>query len=86
MRLGRKQWQHQNHHGITYQLWKKNVTLRAGKQVMIYFFRLYGATAPDGKAKRVYKFPEGYTLRENPRNGFLTLVRNYTPDEGEEED
>ena len=61
---------HTNSKGVTYYLHSKEVTLRGGKQQRIYFFAK--EERPDDA---VADLPEGYTVVENPRNGFLTLKK-----------
>ena len=61
---------HTNSKGVTYHLHSKMVTLRGGKQQRIYYF------AKDVRPNEaVNDLPEGYTVVENPRNGFLTLKK-----------
>lgn len=62
-------YSHTNSKGVTYYLHKKDVTLRGGKQQTIYYF------AKDERPEAIDELPEGYTVVENPRNGFLTLKR-----------
>lgn len=83
-----KPYGHQNHHGVTYYLYSKNVTLRGGKLVRIYFFNKDPkyVSQHGGSARPEPRVPDGYTLQENPRNGFLTVHRNYNPDPGEQDD
>jgi hypothetical protein len=64
---------HTNSKGVTYYLHSKMVTLRGGKQQRIYFFAK--EERPDDA---VSDLPEGYTVVENPRNGFLTLKKAVT--------
>lgn len=55
-----------NSRGILYHLNSKQVTLRGGrKQVIYYFTKDVRATA--------CAMPEGKTVKENPRNGFLVI-------------
>lgn len=61
---------HTNSKGVTYYLHSKLVTLRGGKQQTIYFFAK--DERPDDAVEAL---PEGYTVQENPRNGFLTLKK-----------
>jgi hypothetical protein len=61
---------HTNSKGVTYYLHSKMVTLRGGKQQRIYFFAK--EERPDDA---VADLPAGYTVVENPRNGFLTLKK-----------
>ena len=61
---------HTNSKGVTYHLHSKMVTLRGGKQQRIYYF------AKDVRPNEaVNDLPDGYTVVENPRNGFLTLKK-----------
>lgn len=61
---------HTNSKGVKYFLHSKLVTLRGGKEQRIYYF------AKDVRsADAVDELPEGYTVIENPRNGFLTLKK-----------
>jgi hypothetical protein len=61
---------HTNSKGVTYFLHSKSVTLRGGKAQTIYFFAK--DERPDDALEAL---PEGYTVQENPRNGFLTLKK-----------
>lgn len=61
-------YQHTNSRGVTYYLNEKTVTLRGGKQQKIYYFSK--DERPEGT-----DLPEGYEVKENPRNGFLTVKR-----------
>ena len=56
-------YKHTNSKGITYYLHKTDVTLRGGKTQTIYFF----AVPCD--------LPEDRVVKENPRNGFLTISK-----------
>jgi YHS domain-containing protein len=62
-------YKHTNSKGVTYYLNSKDVTLRGGKQQTIYYF------SKDERPETVNELPAGYTVNENPRNGFLTLKR-----------
>jgi len=62
-------YQHTNSKGVTYHLNSKNVTLRGGKQQMIYYF------SKDDRPEAT-ELPAGFSVNENPRNGFLTIKRN----------
>lgn len=63
-------YSHTNSKGVTYYLHSKMVTLRGGKEQRIYFF------AKDVRPEfAVDELPEGYTVQENDRNGFLTLKK-----------
>ena len=64
-------YNHTNSKGIKYYLHKTEVTLRGGKPQTIYFF-----AKVEKNAKGVpTDLPEGYTVKENPRNGFLTVSK-----------
>lgn len=62
-------YSHTNSKGVTYYLNTKMVTLRGGKEQRIYYFSK--DERPQG-----CDLPDGYTVNENPRNGFLTVKRN----------
>ena len=62
---------HQNSKGVTYYLHKKDVTLRGGKNQTIYFF----TKSEQGAKGEPTDLPAGYTVTENPRNGFLTIKK-----------
>lgn len=62
-------YSHTNSKGVTYYLHAKEVTLRGGKRQTIYYF------AKDTRPEAIDALPAGYTVVENPRNGFLTLKR-----------
>lgn len=64
---------HTNTKGVTYYLHSKLVTLRGGKEQRIYFF-----AKDERPADAVPELPAGYTVQENPRNGFLTLKKVQT--------
>jgi hypothetical protein len=57
-----------NSKGVTYHLNSKEVTLRGGKLQRIYYFSK--DVRPEG-----VDLPEGWSIQENPRNGFLTVKR-----------
>ncbi len=61
---------HTNSKGTTYYLHSRKVTLRGGKEQKIYFFAK--DERPDDA---VTELPEGFTVQENERNGFLTLKK-----------
>lgn len=61
-------YKHTNSKGVTYYLNSKNVTLRGGKQQTIYYF------SKDERPEAT-DLPDGFTVNENPRNGFLTVKR-----------
>ncbi len=62
-------YKHTNSKGVTYYLNSKEVTLRGGKTQRIYYF------SKDQRPETVDALPEGFTVKENPRNGFLTVKR-----------
>lgn len=59
-------YKHTNSKGVTYYLNSKKVTLRGGKEQSIYYFSK--EERPEG-----VDLPEGKEVKENPRNGFLTV-------------
>lgn len=63
------QFSHANSRGVTYYLNTKSVTLRGGRVQQIYYF-----TKDAGRPEACDK-PEGYEVKENANNGFLTLKR-----------
>ncbi|MGH7241049.1 MAG: hypothetical protein ACREGB_02005 [Candidatus Saccharimonadales bacterium] len=62
-------YSHVNSKGVTYYLNSKNVVLRGGKEQRIFYFSK--DQRPEGT-----DLPAGYNVKENPRNGFLTVSRN----------
>lgn len=82
---GRRQFTYQNHKGELWYLFSKNVYLRGGKPVRIYFFNK-NPNANVGTGRKEYAMPAGYTIRENPRNGVPTLTRNYERGDDEQSD
>lgn len=61
-------YQHTNAKGVTYHLNSKEVILRGGlHQVIFYFSKDIRNTA--------CSLPNGYEVKENPRNGFVTLKK-----------
>lgn len=62
-------YKHTNSRGVTYYLNKKEVTLRGGKKQTIYYFSK--DERPEG-----CDLPDGYVVKENPRNGFLTVSKS----------
>ena len=65
-----KFYSHTNSKGVTYILHSREVALRGGKMHRIYYFR------KDVLHRDVEKeLPKGMYVRENPRNGFLTIAR-----------
>ena len=61
-------YKHTNSKGVTYFLNSKEVTLRGGKVQRIYYFSK--DERPEGT-----DLPAGFSVNENPRNGFLTIKR-----------
>lgn len=68
-----EKFSHTNSKGVTYYLNVKAVTLRGGEKKDIYFFTKY-----KNSNTGVEELPEDMEVRENPRNGFLTVVRKGT--------
>ncbi len=64
-------YEYTNSKGVKYYLHKSEVTLRGGKQQTIYFFT---KTKEGGKGVAC-DLPEDRIVKENPRNGFLTLSK-----------
>jgi hypothetical protein len=62
-------YEHTNSKNVTYYLNSKDVTLRGGKVQRIYYF------SKDARAE-ASDLPEGMSVSENPRNGFLTVRRD----------
>jgi hypothetical protein len=62
-------YKHTNSKGVTYYLNSKDVTLRGGKQQTIYYF------SKDERKDTASDLPDGMSVNENPRNGFLTVKR-----------
>lgn len=62
-------YDHTNSKGVTYYLNSKMVTLRGGKEQRIFYFS-------KDQRPEASDLPEGYNVKENPRNGFLTVSRN----------
>lgn len=62
-------YKHTNSKGVTYYLNSKEVTLRGGKKQRIYYF------SKDDRAETGSDLPDGFSVNENPRNGFLTIKR-----------
>ena len=63
-------YKHTNSKGVTYYLNSKAVTLRGGKVQTIFYF------SKDERPEAVESLPEGMTVTENAKNGFLTVKRN----------
>lgn len=61
-------YKHTNSKGVTYYLNSKDVTLRGGKQQTIYYFS-------KDQRPEASDLPAGYSVNENPRNGFLTIKK-----------
>jgi hypothetical protein len=61
-------YKHTNSKGVTYHLNSKKVTLRGGKDQVIYYF------SKDNRPE-ASDLPDGFVVNENPRNGFLTVKR-----------
>ena len=64
-------YKHTNSKGITYYLHKTDVTLRGGKTQTIYFF----AKVEKNEKGTPCDLPEDRIVKENPRNGFLTISK-----------
>ena len=64
-------YSHTNSKGIKYYLHSTEVTLRGGKQQVIYFF---AKVAKNAKGMPV-DLPEDRIVTENPRNGFLAVSK-----------
>jgi len=69
-------YQHTNSQGATYYLHKTEVTLRGGKPQTIYFFAKV-AKNPKGEPTDL---PDDRMVKENPRNGFLTVSKKPAED------
>ena len=63
-------YDHTNSKGVTYHLNSKEVTLRGGKLQTIYYF------SKDVRPETTADLPDGFSVNENPRNGFLTIKRD----------
>jgi len=63
-------YKHTNSKGVTYFLNSKAVVLRGGKEQTIYYF------SKDERPEAVQDIPTGFSVNENPRNGFLTVKRD----------
>ena len=64
-------YKHTNSKGVTYYLHTSEVVLRGGKAQKIYFF----AKVEKNEKGEPTDLPEGYIVKENPRNGFLTISK-----------
>ena len=62
-------YSHTNSKGVKYYLNSKNVVLRGGKEQRIFYF------SKDDRKDTATDLPDGMSVNENPRNGFLTLKR-----------
>lgn len=60
---------HKNSKGVTYYLNSKKVTLRGGKEQVIYYF------SKDERPESAADLPDGFQVIESERNGFVTLKR-----------
>ena len=63
------EYNHTNSKGVTYHLNSKLVVLRGGKEQRIYYF------SKDERPEAT-DLPDGFSVNENPRNGFLTIKRD----------
>lgn len=61
-------YQQTNSRGVMYYLNAKEVTLKGGHKNTIYFFT-------KDKRNTACDLPSDRTVKENPKNGFLTLKR-----------
>lgn len=64
-------YSHTNSKGVTYYLHKSEVTLRGGKKQTIFFF----AKNEKNEKGEPVDLPEDRIVKENPRNGFLTVSK-----------
>ena len=64
-------YSHTNSKGVTYYLHSTDVTLRGGKSQTIYFF----AKVPKNAKGTPVELPADRVVKENPRNGFLTVSK-----------
>ncbi len=64
-------YKHTNSKGDTYHLHKTEATLRGNKPRTIYFF----AKKERNEKGEPTDLPEGYIVKENPRNGFLVAAK-----------
>ncbi|HSX36435.1 MAG TPA: hypothetical protein VLH84_05900 [Patescibacteria group bacterium] len=62
-------YKHTNSKGVTYYLNSKKVVLRGGKEQTIYYF------SKDERPEAT-DLPEGMSVGENVKNGFLTVKRD----------
>lgn len=64
-------YSHKNSKGVTYYLHNTEVTLRGGKTNTVYFF----AKVEKNAKGKPCDLPSDREVKENPRNGFLTVAR-----------
>lgn len=64
-------YSHTNSKGVTYYLHQSEVTLRGGKKQTIFFF---SKNEVNDKGQPC-DLPEDRVVKENPRNGFLTVSK-----------
>ena len=64
-------YKHTNSKGVTHYLHKTEAVLRGGKKQTIYFF----AKVEKNEKGTPCDLPEDRYVKENPRNGFLTLPK-----------
>ena len=62
-------YSHTNSKGNTYFLHGKNVTLKGGRQQMIYFF------GKEAKESALDEVPAGYKIKESARTGLPILAK-----------
>ena len=74
-----------NSKGKKYYLSMKKVALRGGKLHPIYFFVAKRFIQPN-QGDLQHKLPIGFYVKENPRNGFMAVVRGNAVDEGSQDD
>lgn len=60
---------HTNSMGVTYFLNQKTVDLRGRSTQSIYYF------SKDRRPETIERLPEGFSVNENPRSGFLSVRR-----------
>jgi len=65
-----KPYTYTNSRGTEYYLHRQIVAMRGGKSTApVYYFR------KDINDRAWYELPDGYTVVENPRNGYLTVQK-----------
>lgn len=64
-------YSHKNSKGVDYYLHTMDVTLRGGKKQTIYFFSKDAKNAKGTPCD----LPADRVVKENPRNGFLTIKK-----------